>query len=63
MKVHILIYVSVTLNDVSKLLKDLKAPGSDLIPNHLLKVAADEVAPVLTILFQSSIEQSKVPTG
>ena len=55
--------ISVTLNGVSKLLKSLKqykVPGPDLIPNCLLKEAADEIAPVLTLLFQTSIKQSKV---
>ena len=55
----------VTLNGVYKLLKELKqhkAPGPDLILNRLLKETAEDIAPTLTLLFQASIKQSKVPS-
>jgi hypothetical protein len=32
-----------------------KAPGKDKIPNRLLKLAEDSLAPMLTILFNKSI--------
>ena len=57
--------IHVTLNGVYKLLKELKqhkAPGPDLIPNRLLKETAEDIAPTLTLLFQASIKQSKVPS-
>ena len=44
-----------------KLLKDLKqhkAPGPDLIPNHLLKETAEEIAPVTTDLIVSDLHQA-----
>ena len=43
---------------ILKDLKQYKAPENDLILNHLLK----EIVPVLTLLFQTSIKQSKVPS-
>ena len=49
---------------VRKLLKDLnsnKACGSDKIPATLLKCCADEIAPMLTFIFQQSLDTSTVP--
>ena len=39
-----------------------KAAGPDGIPNKLLKACAEEVAPVLTNIFQQSLETSKLPS-
>ena len=43
-------------------LDENKATGPDLIPSRLLKILANEIAPVLTILFQASIDQGKIPS-
>ena len=48
-----------------KLLKDLKphkASGPDGIPTRILILAADQVAPVLTAIFQSSLDVGELPT-
>ena len=50
---------------VHKLLKDLqigKAMGPDSIPAFILKTAAKELAPMLTKLFQLSLNSGDVPT-
>ena len=50
---------------VLKLLKGMnvnKAAGPDGIPNKLLKACAEEIAPVLTNIFQQSLETSKLPS-
>ena len=57
--------ISVSVNGVIKLLKNLKsfaASGPDGIPTMLLKQTAEEIAPAVTLLFQASINQGKVPT-
>ena len=49
---------------VLKLIKGMnvnKAAGPDGIPNKLLKACAEEVAPVLTNIFQESLNSSKLP--
>ncbi len=58
--------IHVSLNGVIKLLKTLKphtAAGPDGIPTMLLKVTAEEIAPAITLLFQASIDQGKVPAS
>ncbi len=42
-------------------LKDNKAPGPDGIPPWILKMTAEEVSPILTDLFQHSIDESYLP--
>ena len=37
-----------------------KAAGPDKIPTHLLKEANIEIAPILTFIFQASLQQSSV---
>ena len=34
-----------------------KAPGPDQIPPHLLRLACHEIAPILTLIFNSSLPQ------
>jgi len=49
---------------VQKLLEDLdphKAPGPDNIPPRLLKDTADLMEPLLTLIFQASVDQGLVP--
>ena len=50
---------------VLKQLKDLnasKAQGPDEIPPWFLKLAAEEISPYLTDIFQTSVDTGKVPT-
>jgi hypothetical protein len=50
---------------VFKLLKDLnphKAIGPDCIPSFILKSAADELAPILTQLYQFSLAEGEIPS-
>ena len=57
--------VSVDANGVLKLLNELdvsKTNGLDKIPAHLLKLCNIELAPMLTFIFQVSIQQSRVPS-
>ena len=57
--------IKISENGVIKLLKNLKsftASGPDGIPTMLLKRAAVEIAPAVTLLFQASISQGKVPS-
>jgi len=56
--------ISIDVNGVRNLLNELdtsKATGPDKIPTHLLKLCATEFAPILTLIFQASIHQSRVP--
>jgi hypothetical protein len=49
---------------VHKLLKNLKphkATGPDSIPSFILKAAADQLAPILTELYQTSLNTEVVP--
>ena len=49
---------------MQKLLQNLnphKASGPGNIPSRLLKETAAEIAPALTLLFQSSLQQGEVP--
>ena len=42
-------------------LKENKATGADSIPSRILKICSNELAPVLTVLFQASLDQGKIP--
>ena len=56
--------IIVIRNGVTKLLRVLKphkASGPDSIPTYILKVAADEISPVLTKIFQTSLDTDEVP--
>ena len=58
--------IHVSCPGVIKLLKNLKphkAAGPDGIPARLLKEVAVEIAPAVTLLFQSSLDQGKVPSS
>jgi hypothetical protein len=46
-----------------KLLKDLSPQGPDCIPSFILKSAADELAPILTQLYQYSLAEGETPSG
>ena len=51
---------------VLKLLRQLKphkAAGPDRIPNRVLKELSDELAPLLTALFNQSIKEAYLKTG
>ena len=57
--------IQIDPNGVVELLKNLithKAAGPDKIPAHLLKEANKEIAPILTFIFQASLQQSSVPS-
>ena len=56
--------ITVSVGGVVKLLKDInpsKATGPDSIPGKLLKEAASELALALTLIFQTSINQGRIP--
>ena len=56
--------INVTEQGVSKLLKDLKvhkASGPDKIPNRVLRELADEIAPVLTAVYNQSLSSDTTP--
>ena len=56
--------INIHTKGVYKILKGLnehKATGPDEIPSRLLKTCADELAPMLTLLFQASLDQGTVP--
>ena len=55
----------VSVEGVTKLLRKVnpnKASGPDSIPARILKELADEIAPLLTTIFNKSLEQGEVPT-
>lgn len=57
--------LTITQNGVAKLLRNLnphKAAGPDNITPTILKEAADELAPALTLLFQKSLHQRTTPS-
>ena len=57
--------ITVCQNGVIKLLRNLKpftASGPDGIPTKLLKETAAEISPAITLLFQASIDQGRVPS-
>ena len=56
--------INVSVKGVLKLLRNLnihKASGPDDIPTFILKVAAEELAPILTVFFQMSLDAGEVP--
>ena len=56
--------ITVTTNGVKKLLEQLKphkAAGPDRISNRVLKEAADELTPVITVLFNQSLACGSIP--
>ena len=56
--------INITVNGVQKLMSNLnenKATGADGIPSKILKICSNELAPVFTLFFQSSLDQGKVP--
>jgi len=56
--------LSIDVHGMHKLLTQLKvskASGPDGLPNRVLKELANQLAPVLTILFQQSIEINTLP--
>ena len=56
--------ITVTVKGVQKLLQNLKphkAGGPDKIPSRLLKLAAAELSPGLTKLYQLSLDQGQIP--
>ena len=57
--------ITVSCKGVVKLVKNLKphkAAGPDDIPLMLLREAADEIAPAITLLFQASLNQGNTPS-
>ena len=57
--------VTITCEGIAKLLLNLnpnKAAGTDEIKPRVLKELATEIAPILTILFQISLESGVVPS-
>ena len=56
--------ITVTVRGVFKLLQGLKphkAAGPDKVPKRLLKLGAQELAPGLTMFYQLSLDQGKLP--
>jgi len=56
--------ININTKGVHKLLKNLnahKATGPDSIPSFILKTAANEIAPILTKMFQTSLDTGAVP--
>lgn len=56
--------ITVTMPGVKKLLQQLNphtANGPDQIPSRLLKDCAEELTPVISLLFQASINQHSIP--
>ena len=63
--VPVLNTIHISVEGVKKLLHNLqpgKSSGPDGISPRVLKELADDIAPILTIIYQSSINTSKVPT-
>ena len=57
-------HITVTVEGVVKLLHSLKpnkASGPDAIPARILKDTAVEIAPILTVIFQQSLDTGTVP--
>jgi hypothetical protein len=58
--------IVINTKGVFKLLKDLnplKATGPDCIPSFILKSTADELAPILTQLYQYSLAEEACDEG
>ena len=59
-------HITIHTNGVAKMLRHIKAhkaTGPDEIPVRLLTEAADQLAPMLTTIFQTSYNQGTVPTA
>jgi hypothetical protein len=57
--------ITVSQNGIIKLLRNLKpftASGPDGIPTRLFMETAEEIAPAITLVFQASINQGRVPS-
>jgi hypothetical protein len=57
--------IRIDVNQVQTELQKLdvtKAPGPDGIPTYLLKTCANEIAPLLTEIYNNSLSTSKLPT-
>ena len=56
--------INITLNGITKLLKDLKpskSPGPDNLGPRLLKELAEDIAPLLLMIFRKSLATGEVP--
>ncbi len=56
--------IEINVDGVKKLLQNInvtKAIGPDLIANQSLKIAADEVAPILQFIFQQTLDTGHLP--
>ena len=56
--------ITVTKEGVEKLLKKInpsKACGPDMIPARILRDMAEEISPILTTLFQRTIDLGELP--
>jgi hypothetical protein len=56
--------ININSKGVHKLLKNMKPPkatGPDSIPSFILKAVADQLAPILTELYQTSLNTGEVP--
>ena len=57
--------IKVSVEGVTKLLRDInpnKASGPDEIPARILKLAAEEIAPALSVIFQRSLDSGEIPS-
>ena len=57
--------ITISIEGVANLLSNLKshkASGPDNIPVFFLKETANEIAPILTQIFQSSLDQGVLPS-
>ena len=58
--------IRIEVPGITKLLRNLnphKASGPDGVPARLLKETAEEIAPAISILFQTSLDQGSVPSA
>ena len=56
--------IDITLNGIKKLLKDLnpnKSPGPDNIGPRVLKELAEDIAPLLLMIYRKSLDTGEVP--
>jgi len=56
--------ISISLDGVESLLRSIdvkKATGPDGIPGHILKLCATEIAPVLIVIFNQSLNTGELP--
>ena len=59
-------HILIDSRGIVKLLKNInphKASGPDGIPARLLKETAEEIAPAITLLYQASLNQGRVPSA